>query len=415
MKHLLVTNDFPPKVGGIQSYLWELWRRLPPESTTVLTTPRRGAARFDAEQPIRVERDRARVLLPTRALARRIDRLAAEVDADLVLLDPALPLGALGPRLERPYGVVVHGAEVTVPGRVPVLRGRLAHVLRGAELVVAAGGYPAREAERAARRSLPTFVVPPGVDTDRFAPLDGEARRAAKERFGLDPDQPVVLGVSRLVPRKGFDVLVEAGAVLAARHPGLQIAIAGAGREERKLHRMAATHHSPTTFLGRVADADLPALYGCADVFAMLCRNRWWGLEQEGFGIVFLEAAAAGVPSVAGRSGGSDEAVLDGITGLVVDRPRDVATVAFALDRLLGDAERREAMGQAARDRAVGEFTYDRLAAGLAERLAAHRAPAPGEPARGDGPVPGDDTTETATARRLRRTVRRARPERIDE
>jgi len=369
MNHLLVTNDFPPKVGGIQTYLWELWRRLPPGETTVLTTRRRGTSAFDAEQPFRVVRDRARVLLPTRSLVRRIDRLAAEVDAGLVLLDPAAPLGLLGPRLERPYGVVVHGAEISVPGRLPLVRGPVRKVLRGAALVVAAGGFPADEVRRAARIDLPTVVVPPGVDTARFVPLVAEERSAARIRFGLEPDAPVVLCVSRLVPRKGFDVLVEAGAVLASRYPDLQVVVAGTGRDQRRLTRIASSHHSPTTFLGRVDDADLPALYGCADVFAMLCRNRWRGLEQEGFGIVFLEAAAAGVPSVAGRSGGSAEAVLHDATGLVVDRPRDVASVAFALDRLLGDSGRREAMALNARSRVEQHFTYDHGAATLSDAL----------------------------------------------
>jgi phosphatidylinositol alpha-1,6-mannosyltransferase len=367
MRHLLVTNDFPPKVGGIQSYLWELWRRLPPERTTVLTTPRRGARQFDATQPIRVERDRARVLLPTRALVRRIDRLAAEVDADLVLLDPALPLGRLGPWLERPYGVVVHGAEVAIPGRVPGARAVLRRVLADAQLVVAAGGYPAAEARQSARRDLPTVVIPPGVDLERFHPLDDSARRATRQRFDLDPDAPLVLGLSRLVPRKGFDVLVEAGAALVARHPKLQVVVVGSGRDRRRLERLAAHHGSPVRFLGRVPEPDLPGVFGMADCFAMLCRDRWAGLEQEGFGIVFLEAAACGVPSVAGRSGGSAEAVLDGVTGSVVDAPKDVVAVAAALDRLLSDPARRSAAGAAARTRADADFGYD----GLARRLQA--------------------------------------------
>jgi phosphatidylinositol alpha-1,6-mannosyltransferase len=369
VKHLLVTNDFPPKVGGIQSYLWELWRRLPPDSTTVLTTPRRGAREFDAAQPIRIERDRDRVLLPTRGLRARIDRLAAEVDADLVILDPALPLGALGERLERPYGVIVHGAEVAIPGRLPVVRRRMARVLRGARLVIAAGGYPAEEAERAARRELPVLVVPPGVDVTRFAPLDATARREARARFDLDPDAPVVLGVSRLVPRKGFDVLVEAGAVLAARHPGLQVVIAGTGREERALRRVADAHHSPARILGRVPVDDLPALYGCADVFSMLCHDRWRGLEQEGFGIVFLEAAACGVAGVAGASGGSHEAVEHGKTGFVVRRPQDPVALAAALGRLLDDPQLAQAMGAAARRRAEEQFSYDHLARQLASAI----------------------------------------------
>jgi phosphatidylinositol alpha-1,6-mannosyltransferase len=369
VRHLLVTNDFPPKVGGIQSYLWELWRRLPPDRTTVLTTPRRGADRFDAAQAIRVERDRARVLLPTRALARRIDRLAAEVDADLVLLDPGLPVGFLGPRLERPYGVVVHGAEVAVPGRVPGGRSLLRRVLRDARIVIAAGSYPAAEAERAAGRALPTLVIPPGVDPERFMPLEAGERRAARRRFDLDPDAPLVVGVSRLVPRKGFDVLVEAGAALAGRYPKLQIAVAGSGRDRRRLERLAAHHGSPVRFLGRVPEHELPVVQGMGDCFAMLCRDRWGGLEQEGFGIVFLEAAACGVAAVAGRSGGSAEAVVDGVTGVVVDDPRDVSAVVTALDHILGDAERRADAGVAARARIVADFGYDVLARRLQEAL----------------------------------------------
>lgn len=369
MRHLLVTNDFPPKVGGIQNYLWELWRRLPPESTIVLTTAHRGATEFDEQQPIRVIRDRARVLLPTRSLARRVDRLAAELDVDLVLLDPAVPLGIIGPWLERPYGLIVHGAEVTVPGRLPIARSVLGRVLRGAEVVIAAGGYPAAEARRCAGVDLPTIIVPPGVDVDRFAPLEEDGRREARLRLGLDPDAPLVLGLSRLVPRKGFDVLVDAAADLADRWPTLQVVIAGTGRDRRRLERRAHRHGAPVRFLGRVADADLAPLLASADVFAMLCRDRWAGLEQEGFGIVFLEAAASGVPVVAGRSGGSAEAVVDSETGLVIDDPRDVASVVASLDRLLVDPAVRDRLGSAARRRVESGFTHDRLAGMLHDAL----------------------------------------------
>ena len=369
MKHLLVTNDFPPKVGGIQNYLWELWRRLPPESTTVLTTPYRGAKAFDAQQPIRIERDSSKVLLPTRALARRIDRLAAELDVDLVLLDPAVPLGILGPWLERPYGVVVHGAEVTVPGRLPIAASTLRRVLRGAEVVVAAGGYPAAEARRCASADLPTIILPPGVDTNRFVPLDEQERGGVRNRLGLDPDALLILGMSRLVPRKGFDVLIDASAELAKRWPTLQVAIAGSGRDRSRLERRAKHRGAPVKFLGRVDDADLVPLLGSANVFAMLCRNRWAGLEQEGFGIVFLEAAACGVPVVAGRSGGSAEAVVDGQTGIVVEQPRDVASVVKAIDGLLDDDALRQKLGDAGRHRSSAEFTHDRLATLLHQEL----------------------------------------------
>lgn len=371
MKHLLVTNDFPPKIGGIQSLLWEWWRRLPPDRFAVLTTPYEGAAAWDAEQPFEVRRVREPVLLPHPLTIRRIDDMARAVGAELVVLDPAVPLGLVGPRLRLPYSVILHGAEVTVPGRLPASKQLLSMVLRGATSVIAAGGYPAAEAERAAGRSLPITVVPPGVDTERFVPLDERGRREARQRLGLPSAGPLVVGLSRLVPRKGFDTVIRAVATLVPRFPELTLALAGGGRDGDRLHRLAAEVGAPVRFLGRVANEDLPALYGCGDVFAMVCRNRWGGLEQEGFGIVFVEAAAAGVPQVAGRSGGSHEAVVDGETGFVIDAPTDSAQVAAAIGRLLDDPALRHRMGAAARERAAAEFSYDVLAERLGRALGA--------------------------------------------
>ena len=370
MTHLLVTNDFPPKVGGIQTYLWELWRRLPEGEAAVLTTPHEGAAAWDRAQPFAVSRVRARVLLPTPSVARAVRRAAADARAGLVVLDPALPLGLIGPSLGLPYAVVLHGAEVTVPARLPGARDLLARVLRGATGVVAAGGYPAGEAAAAAGDGLPDVaVVPPGVDPARFHPLASDERAAARARLGLPAAGPLIVCASRLVPRKGFDVVIEAATRLLPHRPGLTIAVAGAGRDTRRLRVLAARHAVRVRFLGRVADADLAALYAAGDVFAMVCRDRWGGLEQEGFGIVFLEAAACGVPQVAGASGGAAEAVEDGVTGLVVARPRDPAAVAAALARLLDDDALRARMGEAGRRRAVEEFTWDVLAGRLGPAL----------------------------------------------
>ena len=369
MKHLLVTNDFPPKIGGIQSLLWEWWRRLPPESFAVLTSPHEGAAEFDAAQPYRIERTREPVLLPHPFMVRRIDAMARQVGADLVVLDPAVPLGLVGPSLALPYDVVLHGAEVTVPGRLPVTKQVLGHVLRNARHVVAAGGYPAAEAEHAAGRTLPITVVPPGVDVDRFHPLSADERIAARRRFGVPDEAELIVGISRLVPRKGFDVAIRAVARMRASRPDLVLAISGGGRDDDRLRRLAADLDAPVLFLGRVPNDDLPALYGCADVYTMLCRNRWGGLEQEGFGIVFVEAAACGVPQVAGDSGGAAEAVADGQTGIVVRRPDDVDEVIAAFTTLLDDPALRARMGAAGRARAVCEFSYDVLSRRLGESL----------------------------------------------
>ena len=177
------------------------------------------------------------------------------------------------------------------------------------------------------------------------------------------------MSISRLVPRKGFDVAIEAAALLAPSRPDLVLAISGGGRDERRLRRLAAERRAPVRFLGRVANDRLPALYGCADVFTMACRSRWGGLEQEGFGIVFVEAAACGVPQVAGDSGGAAEAVDDGVTGLVVRRPDDPHEVAAAFEALLDDPVLRADMASASRKRAVAEFSYDVLAERLGRSL----------------------------------------------
>ena len=369
MKHLLVTNDFPPKIGGIQSLLWEWWRRLPAESFAVLTSPHADAAGFDASQPYRIERTREPVLLPHPWMVQRINSMVKEVGADFVVLDPALPLGLVGPALSVPYMVVLHGAEVTVPGRLPVSKQILGRVLRGAEHVIAAGGYPSREGNHAAGRDLTTTIVPPGVDTNRFVPLSPDQRREARSKFGFADDEEIVLGISRLVPRKGFDTVIRAVAQLAPHRPRLRLVIASTGRDEDRLKKLASELSAPVTFLGRVPHDDLPALYGCADVFSMMCRNRWGGLEQEGFGIVFVEAAACGVPQIAGDSGGAAEAVEDGVTGFVMDDPTDASGLAARLVRILDNPELRASMAVASRQRAESEFNYDVLAHRLGEVL----------------------------------------------
>ena len=373
MTHVLVTNDFPPKVGGIQTYLWELWRRLPPDSFRVLTTAHPGAAAWDATQPFRIDRVDQRVLLPTPGLGRRIAEIASEERAGLVVLDPALPLGRIGPALGRPYALVLHGAEITVPARTPGVSSLLTGVLRGATGIVAAGTYPEAEARRLTRTGPAgeVIVIPPGVDATRFRPLGPGERVSARRALGLPETGPLVVSASRLVPRKGMDVLIEATTRLVAHRPDLTVAIAGAGRDAGRLRTLAGRLGlgRRVHFLGRVGDADLPTLYGAADVFAMLCRNRWGGLEQEGFGIVFLEAAACGVAQVAGDSGGAADAVVDGTTGVVIREPRDAEAAARAIGALLDDPATRDAMGRAARHRVEASFTWEHLAAALVDPL----------------------------------------------
>jgi phosphatidylinositol alpha-1,6-mannosyltransferase len=395
MRHLLLTNDFPPKVGGIQSYLWELWRRLPPDDVTVFTATYPGAQWWDQDQKFRVIRAREPVLLPQPFLARRARKVARRSGARAVVIDPAVPLGLIGPSLGLHYAVVLHGAEVTVPGRLPVSRQLLARTIRNASLVISAGNYPEAEARKALRHRAngeegagsehfpPVVQIPPGVDTERFRPLPQIDRAAARARLGLPHSGPLVVSVSRLVPRKGMDTLIKAASTLAGRFPGMSVAIAGAGRDRHRLERIASRARVRVDFVGKLDDADLPDFYACADVFALCCRSRWWGLEEEGFGIVLVEAAACGVPCITIGSGGAGEAVRDGETGFVVKAPEggnrwregpprkasQVADVAQALATVLADPVLARRMGEAGRRRAEEELSYDILASKLAAAL----------------------------------------------
>jgi phosphatidyl-myo-inositol dimannoside synthase len=379
-RHLLVTNDFPPKTGGIQSYLYELWRRLEPGRAVVVTASSHpDAAPFDASSELVIERvARSTLYLPTRRARREIEAAIARHRPDLVLLDPAWPLGLLGRRLSVPYGVVLHGAEVAIPGRLPFVASSLRRVLVGASVAVAAGQYCAGEARRnAADRMPPVVVVAPGVDTERFTPLDPAGRRAARAELGVGDDALLVVSYSRLVPRKGMDVLIEASARLARDYPDLQVLIAGEGRDRRRLERLARRRRAPVRFVGRTSEALHPRFVASADAMVVACRNRWLGLEQEGFGIVFAEAAACGVPPIAGRSGGSDEAVHDGFNGIVVAHPERARDVEAALRDLLSDPERRALYAERSRRLAEDVFDWRERARVLAHGLAPYDRYAP--------------------------------------
>lgn len=372
-RHLLVTNDYPPKTGGIQVYLHELWRRLEPGRVVVLTASSHpDAAAFDTTSDVVIERVNASTLiLPTPRTLAAIEAAIERHQPELVLLDPAWPLGLLGPRLSRPYGVVLHGAEVTIPGRLPLVASSLRYVLRHAEVAVCAGTYPEAEARRnAAEWMPPTIHIAPGVDTERFVPLHPARRDAVRRSLGLSPSALLVSSYSRLVPRKGMDTLIRASALLSDSFPNLQVAIGGAGRDRERLERMAKKLSAPVVFLGRVPDEDLSAWLGASDLMVMDCRSRWGGLEQEGFGIVFLEAGASGVAQIAGRSGGSHEAVRHGSTGLVVANPRSETDLAGSMSQLLEDVERRALFAHNARVVAVEQFDWRVLAHRLGSGLA---------------------------------------------
>ncbi|HXF36883.1 MAG TPA: glycosyltransferase family 4 protein [Actinomycetota bacterium] len=362
---LLVTNDYPPRVGGIQRLLHGLVRELPPDRVVVYAPTWRGAEAFDRGEPYEIVREPEGFLWPTPRVARRVRDLVRSRDAGVVLFGDAMPLGLLGPGLARrgtPYVLGAHGFDhwlALVSGPHALYR----YVAgRAARVVVMCGRSVARVVRTAVPERVPVSVLTPGVDVERFRPDLPTADLRA--RFGLG-DRPTVVCVSRLVRRKGQDVLIRAMPRIRERVPGAALVIVGDGPDRPRLEALARRTGEGIVLAGEVAEPDLPRSYALGDVFAMPCRSRLAGLEVEGFGLVFLEAAACGRPVVAGDSGGAREALVDGATGLLVDG-RDVGGVADAVAGLLADPARARAMGAAGRERVERSFTWPRIA----ERLA---------------------------------------------
>jgi len=371
MRMLLVTNDFPPRAGGIQQYCLNLVMRLPADEVVVYAPAWPGAAEFDAAQPFRVVRHPTSRMLPGRDVERRAVALVREVRPRVVVFGAAFPLGLLAGRITRATGVScvgwTHGVEVAV-GRVPLVRGLMARVAGDLRFATAVSNWSAERVRRAVRGRCPVELLVSGVDAEAYHP--GVDRRPVRERHGLG-DAPVCVCVSRLVPRKGQDVLIRAWPSVVARVPDARLLLVGGGSYERRLRRMAAASPAADRIVltGEVPWADLPAHYAAGDVFAMPCRTRWLGLDLEALGVVFLEAAATGLPVVAGRSGGSPETVDQDATGLVVDG-RTAGQVGPAVAELLADPARARAMGAAGRRRVEAEFAWPAVAARFEKLLA---------------------------------------------
>jgi phosphatidylinositol alpha-1,6-mannosyltransferase len=365
---LIVTNDFPPRVGGVQQYVWNVAANLPADRVAVVAPNWPGWREHDAALPFPVHRFPPRFLWPSADLATRVRIAAREHAAEVVLFGHGLPLALLGARTGLPYVVATHGTEYWF-AQTPGLHRLLRRATAGATRVLAVSRFTGRVIRTAVPGGVPVSLLPPGVDTERFRP-DAPGAEEVRRRHGIGTGRPLVVCVSRLVPRKGQDVLIRALPAIRRREPDAALLIVGEGPSRGRLEAMAAgVPTGSVVFAGQVSDAELPAYHAAADVFAMPCRSRLAGLEVEGFGIVFLEAAAAGKPAVAGDSGGAAEAVVDGETGLVVDG-RHPGAVAEAVGSLLSNPSRAEAIGKAARTRTERLFTWPRLTARLARWLA---------------------------------------------
>ncbi|MEU5524365.1 glycosyltransferase family 4 protein [Streptomyces sp. NPDC052079] len=378
-KTLIVTNDFPPRPGGIQAFLHNMALRLDPERLVVYASTwkrsREGAeatAAFDAEQPFTVVRDRTTMLLPTPAATRRAVGLLREHGCTSVWFGAAAPLGLMAPALRRAGAqrivATTHGHEAGW-AQLPAARQLLRRIGQSTDTITYLGEYTRSRIASALTPEATARMVqlPPGVDEKTFHP--GSGGDEVRARLGLT-DRPVVVCVSRLVPRKGQDTLIRAMPAILAAEPDAVLLIVGGGPYEKDLRRLAHDTgvSAAVRFTGSVPWSELPAHYGVGDVFAMPCRTRRGGLDVEGLGIVYLEASATGLPVVAGDSGGAPDAVLDGETGWVVpgDSPPETAD---RITTLLADEQLRRRMGERGREWVEQKWRWDLLADELKKLL----------------------------------------------
>jgi phosphatidylinositol alpha-1,6-mannosyltransferase len=368
---LLITNDFPPRPGGIQQFVHSLAVRQPVGSLVVYASTWRGADKFDTEQPFEVIREDTSLLLPTPRVARRAAELARLHGCDTVWFGAAAPLGLLADGLRRNAGIeravaLTHGHEIgwaALPGARLLLRS----IARHSDVVTYLGGYQRARLEKALHGLTDLQRLAPGVDVDAFHPdTDG---RGVRKRYGLS-DRPVIVCVSRLVPRKGQDMLIGALPEVRRRVPGAALLLVSGGPYRKSLERLAHDLGvaSDVVFTGSVPWAELPAHYAAGDVYAMPCRTRVGGLDVEGLGIVYLEASASGLPVIGGDSGGAPDAVLDGETGYVVGG-RDVTALSGRLVDLLSDPAKAQAMGAAGRAWVEREWRWETQASRMASLL----------------------------------------------
>jgi glycosyltransferase involved in cell wall biosynthesis len=379
---LVLTGHLAPNRGGVENFTEQLARRLPPESVVVMAPEMAGCATADARLPWEVVRYPGR-LVTSPGLSRRVGAVARSHGIQAAWITSAMPLGLLALPLRRAgvdtIVISTHGMEVgwaSVPPGALMMRA----VVRRLDLVTYLGDVTLDRLRPALPEGTATMRLTGGVDAERFAPAAAAA--GIRRRLGWERNR-VVVSASRLVPRKGQDILLAAWPEIRSRHPDARLLIVGDGGRRQSLeHQVAALEHpTDVCFVGSVSDDLLPAHLAAGEVFALPCRDMWHGLQVEGLGLSILEASAVGLPVVVGRSGGTPDAVVDGVTGHLVDGTSP-AEVAAAISGLLDDPEHARQMGAAGRDWVRSEWGWDRLGEQLRTALSdLHRAAVQTNPA----------------------------------
>lgn len=371
---LVVTNDFPPRAGGIQAFVHGVLLHQPPDSVVVYAPAWKRAGQFDAEQPFPVIRHRTSLMLPEPMVLNKARDIAAEYECDRLLFGAAAPLGLLAPRLRSrgmgPIVAITHGHEAawaSTPGARSVMRS----IGDSVDTVTYLGEYTRSRIAAALRPPAAARMrrLVPGVDAQTFHPRVRAEGARVRERLGLST-RPVVVCVSRLMPRKGQDTLIRAWPAVQRKVPDAALLIVGGGPYRSRLDALVAETgvQDSVVMTGTVPWESLPSHYAAGDVFAMPCRTRNRGWDVEGLGIVYLEAGAIGLPVIAGDSGGAPDAVLDGRTGYVVPGS-DLSAVAGRVGELLQDPVKAAAMGEEGRRWVQREWTWPTISGRLTDLL----------------------------------------------
>ncbi len=375
-KILFVTNDFGPRAGGIESFIMGLVERLPSGSVTVYTSSQGDTSEYDskwlADYGLRVIRDRSRMLLPTPRVGKALKKLVQQENCAVACFGAAAPLGLLATTL-RKAGIsriisLTHGHEVwwakVFPFNLAIHR-----VGESVDVLTYLGDFTKRSISAAlspkAREAM--VRIAPGIDISHFHPNANPSK--LRNELGLS-ENSVVVSVGRLVPRKGQDRLIQALPLIRKMIPNVHLLLVGEGKYRKSLEKMVEEQkvQDLVTFVGRVQYRQLPEYFRCGDIFAMPSRSRMAGLEVEGLGIVYLEASGCGLPVIAGNSGGAPDAVVDGVTGIVVDGT-NINEIAAAIVRVLSDPAKRNAMGAAGNEWVATGWTWEIWSAKFAQLL----------------------------------------------
>jgi phosphatidylinositol alpha-1,6-mannosyltransferase len=355
-KTLVITNDFPPRPGGIQTFIYGLVQGFDPDNVVVLTSKHTGWQEFDKQEKYPIFRHNTQMLLPTKAVGDQAITIIKEFNCDRVLFGASAPLGLLANRLKnngiKKTVAITHGHEVGW-AFTPGLKQTFQKIVKDVDKLTYLTKFTFNQiSEAISSDQLEKFEqLTPGIDINMFNPenkTNGQSQKI-RERFRLG-NKPVVVCVSRLMARKGQDTLIEVWSEVLKKVPDAHLLIVGGGSLKQSLHKKTFDNnvHTSVTITGAVSWKELPGFYAAGDVFAMPVRSRNLGFDVEGLGIVYLEASATGIPVIAGNSGGAPEAVIDGVTGFVLN-PNNQMILAEKIIELLQNKELSNRLGKQGR------------------------------------------------------------------